>query len=110
MSNYMIKKKNEGQHVDMATGIRRKTLTRGDHTLACEFYFNQGAVIPSHHHIFEQTGYLIEGELLFTIDGHEHAVQPGDSWCIKPNVEHSAQVLKDTMLIEIFSPVREDYL
>jgi quercetin dioxygenase-like cupin family protein len=110
MKGYMIKKNSEGHFVEMATGIKRRTLTHGDNTVSCEFHFDRGAVIPSHNHIYEQTGYLITGELLFTIDGHEHEMHPGDSWCIKANVEHSAQVLEDTVLVEVFSPVREDYL
>ena len=110
MNLYMIRKNNEGDYVEMAEGIRRKTLAFGDNTVICEFSFKKGAVIPPHNHIFEQTGYLILGKLLFTIDGDEHEVNPGDGWCIRANVEHSAMVPENTLLVEVFSPVREDYL
>ena len=110
MKPYMIKKKNEGSFVEMAPGIRRRTMSNGDNTVICEFRFEKGAVVPSHSHIFEQTGFLISGKLLFTIAGDQHEVNPGDSWCIKGNVEHSAFVPENTVLVEVFSPVREDYL
>jgi quercetin dioxygenase-like cupin family protein len=37
-------------------------------------------------------------------------LQPGDSWCIPGGAEHEAQVLEDSVAIEVFSPIREDYL
>ncbi len=110
MKPYLIRKSDEGNSVEMAEGIRRRTLAYGDKTVLCEFSFKKGAVIPPHNHIYEQTGYLISGKLLFTIDGDEHEVNPGDGWCIKTNVEHSAFVPEDTVLVEVFSPVRQDYL
>ncbi len=110
MKSYMIRKYDEGENVEMAEGILRRTLAHGDRTVICEFSFKKGAVVPSHSHIYEQTGYLISGKLLFTINGDEREVNPGDGWCIKGNVEHSAFVPEDTVLVEVFSPVREDYL
>jgi len=94
----------------MAEKIRRRTLAHGDRTVICEFSFKKGTVVPSHSHIYEQTGYLISGKLLFTINGDEHEVNPGDGWCIRANVEHSAFVPEDTVMVEVFSPIREDYL
>ena len=110
MNPYTIKKSDEGNSVEMTEGIRRRTLTHGDKTVLCEFSFKQGAVIPPHNHIYEQTGYLISGKLLFTINGDEHEVNPGDGWCIRANVEHSAQIQEETVLVEVFSPIRKDYL
>ena len=110
MKSYMIRKSDEGNSVEMAEGILRRTLVHGDKTVLCEFSFNRGAVVPPHSHIYEQTGYLISGKLIFTINGDELAVNPGDGWCIRANVEHSAFVPENTVLVEVFSPVREDYL
>jgi quercetin dioxygenase-like cupin family protein len=110
MKPYVIGKHDEGENYKMAEGIHRRTLAHGDKTVLCEFSFKKGAVIPAHSHLYEQTGYLISGKLLFAIDGDEHEVNPGDGWCIKANIEHSAQIQEDTVLVEVFSPVREDYL
>jgi quercetin dioxygenase-like cupin family protein len=74
------------------------------------FKQNNESVIPKHKHPYEQTGYMISGRLLFTIGDEQFEAQPGDSWNIPSNVDHSVEVLEDTVRIEIFSQVREDYL
>ena len=53
---------------------------------------------------------MIEGKLNLKIAGEEIEVNPGDSWSIPSNAEHSAEVLENTVVVEVFSPVREDYL
>lgn len=53
---------------------------------------------------------MISGRLLFTISGERFEAEPGDSWNIPGNVEHDVEVLEDTVVIEVFSPAREDYL
>ncbi len=110
MSNYQVLKQAEGDFVVMAEGIKRKTLVSGDKTVLCKFIFEQGAIVPMHSHIYEQTGYLLSGKIIFTIEGKIHEVNAGDSWSVKANVEHGAEVPEPTTLIEVFTPIREDYL
>ncbi len=90
--------------------IEMKTLVHGDKTLMSEFRLQQGALLPSHSHPHEQTGYLVSGHMLLTIGGQTFTVKPGDSWCIPGEVEHKAEVLADSVAIEVFAPLREDYL
>jgi len=90
--------------------ITRKTLVHGARTLMTEFRLEQGAVLPKHRHPHEQTGYLVSGRMDLTIDGETHAVAAGDSWCIPADAEHGAVAREDSVAIEVFSPVREDYL
>ena len=47
---------------------------------------------------------------MLTIDMDEFLVEPGDAWTIKGGIEHQAKILQDSVAIEVFSPVREDYL
>ncbi len=91
-------------------GIRLKTLCWGERTLMAEFIMAAGSVLPAHAHPYEQTGYLVAGRVALTIAGQEHTVSPGDSWCIPPDAEHSARILEPSVAIEVFSPVRPDYL
>ena len=91
-------------------GIEMKTLVYGDKTLFTEFRLKAGSQLPSHAHDYEQTGYLVAGKIRLTIGDEVFDVEPGDSWCIKGNVNHSAEILVDAVAIEVFSPVREDYL
>jgi unsaturated pyranuronate lyase len=97
-------------YLDALPGIRRRTLSYGDATLMTEFRLRGGAVLPVHDHVYEQTGYLVAGRLRLTIDDETRDVGPGDSWSIPGGVEHGAVALADTVAVEVFSPVREDYL
>jgi quercetin dioxygenase-like cupin family protein len=91
-------------------GIQLKTLVYGEKTLLCEFRLEGGKVLPDHNHPHEQTGYLISGRINLTIGDEIFEVEPGDSWCIPGDVAHSAEIIEDAVVIEVFSPVREDYL
>jgi quercetin dioxygenase-like cupin family protein len=91
-------------------GIGQKTLVYGDRSLMVEFQLRKDAVLPLHAHPHEQTGYLVKGEIRLTIGSEVHHVMPGDSWCIPGGVQHQAVIMEDSVAIEVFSPVREDYL
>jgi quercetin dioxygenase-like cupin family protein len=91
-------------------GIEFKTLVHGERTLLAEFRLTRGSVLPHHSHPHEQTGYLVSGRLRLSIDSEEFDVRPGDGWCIPADATHGATVLEDAVAIEVFAPVREDYL
>ncbi|MEL7565707.1 MAG: cupin domain-containing protein [Dehalobacterium sp.] len=110
MQNYQVRKASDNGYVEMLEGIERKTLVYGDKTLFTQFRLAEGKTLPSHKHPQEQTGYLVSGHIVLIIDGDRHDMNPGDSWNIKGNTEHSAEIIKDSIALEIFSPVREDYI
>lgn len=106
----MFYKKDETGYRQVVKGVSLKTLTYGEKTLLAEFLLTGGEILPSHAHVHEQIGYLVSGAILLTIGSETFEVNPGDSWCIPGNVEHGAKILKDSVAIEVFSPVREDFL
>jgi quercetin dioxygenase-like cupin family protein len=106
----MFQKKDNQGYKEALTGVKFKTLVHGEKTLLSEFHLAKGAVIPTHHHPHEQTGYLVSGHLRFVIGEEPLDARPGDSWCIASQLEHSAQSLEDSVVVEVFSPVREEYL
>jgi quercetin dioxygenase-like cupin family protein len=106
----MFTKGNEVQNRDVVPGITMKTTVFGDTMLMTEFHLQKGVNLPPHRHPHEQAGYLITGKLILTIDGREFATMPGDSWDIPGDVMHSAVAVEESVAIEVFSPVREDYL
>lgn len=91
-------------------GIRMKTLTYGEKMLMTEFLLDQASVLPQHAHPYEQIGYLVRGHIRLCIGTEIHDVHPGDSWCIPANEIHGAEILEDSVALEVFSPVREDYI
>lgn len=97
-------------YITVLDGIERKTLVYGNNTLMSKFKLKKGKRLPIHAHPHEQTGYLVKGHIILIIQGQHYDVKPGGSWSILGNVEHGAEVLEDSVAIEVFSPVREDYI
>lgn len=106
----MFASKSEQGYISVVDGIKRKTLVYGERTLMTEFLLEKGKILPAHRHPQEQTGYLVSGKIILTIGEEEFEVDPGDSWVIPGNVEHRARVIEDSVAVEVFAPVREDYL
>jgi quercetin dioxygenase-like cupin family protein len=106
----MFGKQSESGYVPALEGILRKTLVHGKNMLMTEFQLRKGAVLPRHSHPHEQTGYLVKGRMRLWINSQSHEAQAGDSWSIPGGVEHGADILEDSVAIEVFSPVRQDYL
>lgn len=106
----MFYKANQGGYKIVLPGIKLKTLVYGEKTLFTEFRMDAGSVLPRHAHIHEQTGYLIEGNIRLTIGEQVFEVEKGDCWSIPGNMEHGAEILKDSVAIEVFSPVRDEYI
>ena len=97
-------------YTDSLPGIRQKTLAWGEKTLMTEFRLEKGSTLPAHAHPHEQTGYLVQGHLTLTIGSKRYEAWPGDSWSIPGGTSHSAEVHEASVAIEVFSPVREEYL
>ena len=69
----------------------------------------KGSSVPMHHHIHEQITYIIEGQLDMVIDGVAFSLTDGMYHVIPSNLPHSAIAITDCKVIDVFSPVREDY-
>ena len=69
-----------------------------------------GAVVPEHSHANEQVGMLLEGAVTFTIGGETRDLRPGAAWTILADVPHSVAVGPEgALIVEVFSPVRDDW-
>jgi quercetin dioxygenase-like cupin family protein len=95
--------------VEMLSGVYRKTLTDGSRMMLCEVALNANAVVPMHTHPHEQTGYLARGRLRLTIGNDVRDLSPGDAWMIPGDVPHEAVALEKSLLVDIFSPPRDEY-
>ena len=94
----------------LLTGIDLRTLTWGERTLLAQFDIEMNRQIPEHRHPYEQIGYLVSGRLQLTIGTETHMAEAGDSWCIPADTSHAAVAILPCVAIEVFSPVRADYL
>jgi quercetin dioxygenase-like cupin family protein len=95
--------------VNPLPGITRRTLAQGQSMMTCEFTFDAQVSIPVHTHPHEQVGYVVDGLVEMEIDGQKFVLTKGDSYYAPSNVPHGAYLQKPTIIVDTFSPPREDY-
>ena len=95
---------------DLGGGVSRKFLGFDNQIMMVQVKFEKGAEGSPHHHFHTQATYVAKGKFEFDIDGEKQIVQEGDGVYIQPNLAHGAVCLEEGMLIDVFSPVREDFL
>jgi quercetin dioxygenase-like cupin family protein len=96
--------------IQMVPGIRRQTLESGAQLMLMRVQLDAGSHLPEHHHPHEQATYVISGRLRMVVAGEAHDLGPGDTVRMPGNVPHSVDVIEDTLVIDTFSPPREDLL
>ena len=100
---------NQVAPVEMMPGVFRRIMTDGERMMLCEIRLEKGAVVPSHTHPHEQTGYMMSGRLRFQIGDEVRDLSAGDSWMIPGGSAHEVTALEECLVIECFSPPREDF-
>ncbi|MBQ9436749.1 MAG: cupin domain-containing protein [Lachnospiraceae bacterium] len=99
------------EYTDLGGGVRRKILCYSDNIMNVELLFEKGAKGEMHSHPHEQIGYVIEGSLVFHEEGKEDVtLHAGDSYITAPNVPHGIDCLTEVKLLDIFTPMREDFV
>ncbi len=69
----------------------------------------KGSVLPEHFHANEQFSRIVEGTFELTVDGEMKVCKAGDIALIDSNVPHSGKAMTDCIIMDVFTPVREDY-
>lgn len=91
-------------------GVSRKILAYTDELMIVENSFEKGAVGKLHSHPHTQITYVVDGEFEFEIDGVKKIVKKGDSMLKKDGIIHGCVCLKEGKLLDIFTPMREDFI
>lgn len=94
----------------VAAGIRRKVLTPGVQIMSMLVEFQQGGFGPEHAHPHEQLGFVIEGKVEMVIAGERRVISAGEQVYIPGNVPHSILAMENSLILETFTPLREDLL
>lgn len=95
---------------DLGGGVERKILSHAPNLMTVELHFAKGAIGVPHSHPHEQIGYIISGKLEYTEEEKCVVLEAGDTYYVAPNVVHGVKALEETMLLDIFTPEREDFL
>jgi quercetin dioxygenase-like cupin family protein len=96
--------------LDKVTEMVSRKLVNGSRQMMAQIYLKRGAVVPMHAHDSEQMTYVLQGALKFLIDGEETVVREGEVLLIGANVPHQSEALDDTLEIDVFSPIRAEWL
>ncbi len=99
---------NTQKKVPIWEGISARLAHSGQSTFA-QVTLEPGATAARHQHIHEQWTYVIEGEMIFELDGEERILTPGMAAQIPSNTFHSAKTITGCRVIDIFMPVRQDF-
>lgn len=94
----------------VAPGMQRKIMAYDASVMLVKVKFEKGAIGTLHHHYHTQLSYVAEGAFEVQIDGVKKVLKAGDVFHAAPNLVHGAVCLEAGLLIDIFSPMREDFL
>jgi quercetin dioxygenase-like cupin family protein len=91
-------------------GVRRQIMGYDDRIMLVNVEFDKGGVGPMHQHHHSQVTYVISGQFDLTIGDETKRMKGGDAFYIPPNVMHGAICVEKGVLIDVFSPIREDFM
>lgn len=104
----VVKKENSIKKI--FKGISLDSLAVGEKSIVTKMNYVEGNYASPHIHPHEQSGYVISGKYLLTLNNIEYELVSGDTYAIPGNVEHSFKVIEQGEVVDVFTPIREDYL
>jgi quercetin dioxygenase-like cupin family protein len=96
--------------LEQMSDVISRRVFHGEKGMVAQVYLKKDAVVPLHHHESEQITYILEGALKFELQGREITVRKGEVLMIPSNVPHRAVALEDTLDLDVFAPIRHDWL
>jgi quercetin dioxygenase-like cupin family protein len=107
----IIVKNSEIEFEELEAKVKRKILSRGGTMMAVEVHFKKGGVGKKHSHDqHEQICYILKGEFEVEVGGETSILKAGDSFYAGRDVEHGVKALTDAVILDVFTPQREDFL
>ncbi|MEP6677498.1 MAG: cupin domain-containing protein [Ferruginibacter sp.] len=95
---------------EMATGVKRKIMAFDERLMVVKVEFETGGIGSLHQHYHTQITHVESGVFEVTIGNEKKILMAGDVFYIPPNVVHGALCIEGGVLIDIFSPMREDFI
>ena len=96
--------------LEKITEMFSRKIVTGDREMLAQVYLKAGCIVPTHTHESEQMTYVLQGTLRFLVGGEEITVREGEVLHIPSRIQHQAEALDDTFSLDIFSPIRRDWL
>ena len=96
--------------IDLGNGIQRKVFGYDEKVMLAKIRFDKGAVGSLHEHHHSQVTYVETGVFEMTIGSQKKIIRKGDGYYVTPHVVHGIVCLEPGMLIDVFSPCRQDFI
>lgn len=96
--------------LDKVTEMLSRKIVAGEREMLVQVYVKRGCLVPLHAHESEQMTYVLQGALKFLVAGEEITVREGEVIHISSGVEHQSEALEDTFELDVFSPIRAEWL
>ena len=96
--------------LEKVTEMLSRKLVTGEREMLAQIYLKRGCLVPMHSHESEQMTYVLQGSLKFLVGGEEITVREGEVLHIPSGVGHQSEALEDTFELDLFSPIRHDWL
>ena len=109
-SSKLFMKGSEEELVPVAEGVTRQNLGYDDSLFLARVTFENGSIGYTHSHPHSQVAYVESGAFDFTIGDETRRMEAGDCVYIPPHVDHGAVCVEAGVLLDFFSPIREDFL
>jgi quercetin dioxygenase-like cupin family protein len=94
----------------LGEGVKRKIMGYDDSIMLVNVAFKKGAVGSMHKHHHAQVTYVVRGQFEITIGAMTKILKAGDSFYVEPQLSHGAVCFEEGLLIDVFSPIREDFM
>jgi quercetin dioxygenase-like cupin family protein len=95
---------------DLGGGVSRQIMGYNNDLMMVKVRFEKGAIGSLHDHFHSQSTFVAAGSFEISIENNKQVLHQGDSFFIEPDLPHAAICLEQGILIDVFSPVREDFL
>jgi quercetin dioxygenase-like cupin family protein len=100
----------DGKESQPEPGLRRRVLAYNEKLFVAEHEMEQGWVGAVHSHPHEQIVYVVRGHLKVSSQAKTFEVRTGDTFVVRGGVEHGASAIEDSLVVDVFTPCREDYI
>jgi quercetin dioxygenase-like cupin family protein len=103
----------QGREVDGSQsfpGLTRRVLAYNENLMLTEHTMEKGSVFPRHSHTNDQLAYLVSGHIRVSAGDKTFEARAGDSFVLHGGIEHQVWALERSVALDIFTPLREDYL
>jgi|SRR5882724_1470503 len=108
--DFIVVQHKDGKTSEPEAGLKRRVLAYNEKLFLAEHEMVKGWTGTMHSHPHDQIVYVVRGHLQVTSQGKTFDIRTGDTFVVRGGVEHGASALEESLVVDVFTPCREDYI